>query len=327
MVVVLITNSGGTMSDWRTQQIERESRRKAGRKFCDGKLFASHDTTALLETVIRPGDRVCLEGDNQKQADHLATALAGVDNSRVHDLHIVQSGVVLSAHLDLFTKGIATKLYFSYSGPQGGAIARALYASKIQLGAIHTYIELFARYFVDLTPHVALIAAVSADREGNLYTGPNTEDTPTIVEATHFKSGIVVAQVNTVVERVPRVGYPWRPRRLRRGGAQPLLRGAIVYARSGGDYRNADPHRDARNQGHLRRIRHPAPQPRFTEVGRARDRKMVDSLRDRGVIRRPEDLNIDPLNANRQLLAARSIKDLVSWSGGLYRPPGKFRNW
>ena len=57
----------------------------------------------------------------------------------------------------------------------------------------------------------------------------------------------------------------------------------------------------------------------FTEVGRARDRKMVDSLRDRGVIRRPEDLNIDPLNANRQLLAARSIKDLVSWSGGLYR--------
>jgi malonate decarboxylase alpha subunit len=33
------------------------------------------------------------------------------------------------------------------------------------------------------------------------------------------------------------------------------------------------------------------------------------------------------LNANRQLLAARSVKDLVSWSGGLYRPPGKFRNW
>jgi malonate decarboxylase alpha subunit len=65
----------------------------------------------------------------------------------------------------------------------------------------------------------------------------------------------------------------------------------------------------------------------FTEVGRARDRKMVDSLRDRGVIGRPEDLNIDPLNANRQLLAARSVKDLVSWSGGLYRPPGKFRNW
>ena len=196
------------MSDWRTQQIEKESRLNAGRKFCDGKLFASHQTTALLEAVIRPGDRVCLEGDNQKQADHLATALAGVNNSKVHDLHIVQSGVVLPAHLDLFTKGIASKLDFSYSGPQGGAIARALYAGKIQLGAIHTYIELFARYFVDLTPHVALIAAVNADKEGNLYTGPNTEDTPTIVEATHFKSGIVVAQVNKVVDRVPRVDIP-----------------------------------------------------------------------------------------------------------------------
>jgi malonate decarboxylase alpha subunit len=181
------------MPEWRTQQSEKESRLNASRKLCDGKLFLSHDTTALLEAVIRPGDRVCLEGDNQNQADHLATALAGVDNSRVHDLHIVQSGVVLPAHLDLFTKGIASKLDFSYSGPQGGAIARSLYAGKIQLGAIHTYIELFARYFVDLTPHVAPIAAVSADREGNLYTGPNSEDTPTIVEATHFKSGIVVA--------------------------------------------------------------------------------------------------------------------------------------
>src|SRR6202043_2435873 len=174
----------------------------------DGKLFASHQTTALLEAVIRPGDRVCLEGDNQKQADHLATALAGVNNSKVHDLHIVQSGVVLPEHLDLFTKGIASKLDFSYSGPQGGAIARALYAGKIQLGAIHTYIELFARYFVDLTPHVALIAAVSADREGNLYTGPNTEVTPTVVEATAFKDGVVVAQVNEIVEHVPRVDIP-----------------------------------------------------------------------------------------------------------------------
>src|SRR5258708_14155044 len=28
---------------------------------------------------------------------------------------------------------------------------------------------------MDLTPHVARIAAVQADRDGNLYTGPNTE--------------------------------------------------------------------------------------------------------------------------------------------------------
>ena len=58
---------------------------------------------------------------------------------------------------------------------------------------------------MDLTPHVALIAANQADRDGNLYTGPNTEDTPTIVEAAAFKSGIVIAQVNEIVDKLPRV--------------------------------------------------------------------------------------------------------------------------
>ena len=65
----------------------------------------------------------------------------------------------------------------------------------------------------------------------------------------------------------------------------------------------------------------------YTDVGRARDARMVQRLRERGVIRRPEDLAIDPLDADRSLLAARSIKDLVRWSGGLYKPPSKFRNW
>ena len=65
----------------------------------------------------------------------------------------------------------------------------------------------------------------------------------------------------------------------------------------------------------------------FTPVGRGRDRKAVDELRKRGVIQRPEDLAIDPLDATRQLLAAHSIEDLVTWSGGLYHPPSKFRNW
>ena len=73
---------------------------------------------------------------------------------------------------------------------------------------MHTYLELFARYFIDLTPQVALIAAVSADRDGNLYTGPNTEDTPTVVEATAFKDGIVIAQVDRIVDKVPRVDIP-----------------------------------------------------------------------------------------------------------------------
>jgi malonate decarboxylase alpha subunit len=65
----------------------------------------------------------------------------------------------------------------------------------------------------------------------------------------------------------------------------------------------------------------------FTDVGRGRDRKAVEALRQCGVIRRPEDLGINLLDASRQLLVARSIKDLVTWSGGLYQPPSKFRNW
>ena len=65
----------------------------------------------------------------------------------------------------------------------------------------------------------------------------------------------------------------------------------------------------------------------YTDIGRARDARMVERLRERGVIRRPEDLGIDPLDADRNLLAARSIKDLMLASGGLYRPPSRFRNW
>ena len=155
-------------SKWHRQRGERQSRLQAASKYASGKLVAPENIQALLEAVIRPNDRVCLEGDNQKQADFLADTLANVNKSRVHDLHVVQSGIVLQAHLDLFERGIARRLDFSYSGPQGEAIARALTAGQIELGAVHTYIELFARYFMDLTPHVALVAAEQADGAGKV---------------------------------------------------------------------------------------------------------------------------------------------------------------
>jgi malonate decarboxylase alpha subunit len=65
----------------------------------------------------------------------------------------------------------------------------------------------------------------------------------------------------------------------------------------------------------------------YTAVGRGRDKRMVENLRDRGVIRRAEDLGIDKRMARRDLLAARTMKDLVRASGGLYDPPRRFRNW
>jgi malonate decarboxylase alpha subunit len=196
------------MTDWTKQKTARAARVNAGGRHAEGKRVHVEQLTAFLEAVLKPGDRVCLEGDNQKQADVLAAALSDVDPGKIHDLHMVQSGVVLPEHLDVFDKGIAKRLDYSYSGPQSARIARMLAAGKIDLGAVHTYLELFGRYFIDLTPNVALIAAVSADREGNLYTGPNTEDTPTIVEATSFKGGLVVAQVERIVDRVPRVDIP-----------------------------------------------------------------------------------------------------------------------
>ena len=65
----------------------------------------------------------------------------------------------------------------------------------------------------------------------------------------------------------------------------------------------------------------------YTAVGLGRDRRMVENLRDRGVIRRPEDFGVDPRQATRNLLAARSMRDLVRASHGLYTPPKRFRNW
>jgi malonate decarboxylase alpha subunit len=538
----------------------RDQRLQAGACHAEGKHVRRQDATALLEAVIRPGDRVCLEGDNQKQADLLAVALAAADVAKLYDLHLVQSGVVLPEHLDLFEKGIAKRLDYAYSGPQSTRIARLLFGGKIELGAVHTYLELFARYYIDLTPHVALIAAVSADRHGNLYTGPNTEDTPAIVEATAFKDGVVIAQVNEIVDTLPRVDIPgdWvhfvvesgKPfyveplftrdpaaitetqiltamlaikgiyapygvQRLNHGigfntaaielllptyGERLGLKGKVAshwalnphptlipaiesgwvqqihsfgsevgmddYIRARSDVFFTGPDgslrsnrafcqtaglyacdmfigstlqidlkgnsstvtadrvagfggapnmgSDARGRRHpskpwlqagkeadpdgpaaLRRGRKLVVQigetfgdknvPLFvehldaltlaeklkldlapvmvysddithivteegianlllcrdanereqairgvagyTQIGRNRDAAMVQRLRERGVIRRPEDLGIDPLDADRRLLAARSIKDLVHWSGGLYAPPSKFRNW
>jgi len=193
---------------WDHQRRSRDRRLTRARDCAAGKHVDAAAIGALLRAVIEPGDRVCLEGNNQKQADFLARALTALDPAAVNGLHMVQSVLALPEHLDVFENGIAAKLDFSFSGPQGARLARLVSAGRIDIGAIHTYLELFARYFVDLTPDVALICAQAADRDGNLYTGANTEDTPAIVEATAFKSGIVVAQVNEIVDRLPRVDVP-----------------------------------------------------------------------------------------------------------------------
>jgi malonate decarboxylase alpha subunit len=193
---------------WDSRREDKRDRLAQLAPYVSGKLVRRDSIVPLLESLLRAGDRVVLEGDNQKQADFLSRSLVQVDPARVHDLHLLIPSISRPEHLRLFERGIARRLDFSFSGAQSVRMAQLLDEGKIEIGSIHTYIELYARMFIDLTPHVALVCAAQADRAGNLYTGANTEDTPTIVEATAFRHGVVLAQVNEVVDEPPRVDIP-----------------------------------------------------------------------------------------------------------------------
>ncbi|MEH3023781.1 MAG: malonate decarboxylase subunit alpha [Pseudomonas oryzihabitans] len=177
----------------------------------DGKVLPTASIVAALEQLLAPGDRVVLEGNNQKQADFLSRSLAQVDPARLHDLHLIMPSVGRPEHLDLFERGIARKLDFSFAGTQSLRISQLLEDGLLEVGAIHTYIELYARLLVDLIPKVVLSAGFMADRAGNIYTGPSTEDSPALIEPAAFSDGIVIVQVNQLVDDVselPRVDIP-----------------------------------------------------------------------------------------------------------------------
>ena len=193
---------------WTTRRERKKRRllRLAG--YRDGRVIQKANMIAAMEELLEPGDRVCLEGNNQKQADFLSRMLAEVNPARIHSLHLLISVLSRPEHLDLFERKIANRVDFSFSGPQAVRLAEMVSDGRIQIGAIHTYLELFGRYFVDLTPDVSFIAADSADSAGNLYTGANTEETPLIAEATAFRDGLVIAQVNEISKSIPRVDIP-----------------------------------------------------------------------------------------------------------------------
>jgi len=201
-------NAVAAARNWTTRRAEKARRMAAAAAVASEGVIAREHIVDALHALIAPGDRVALEGNNQKQADFLSRSLAEVDPARVHDVHLLISSISRPEHLTLFERGIARKVDFSYAGPQSLRLAQMVEDGRLEIGAIHTYVELYARMFVDLTPHVALVCAEQADAEGNLYTGPNTEDTPTIVEATAFRHGIVIAQVNERTPKLPRVDVP-----------------------------------------------------------------------------------------------------------------------
>jgi malonate decarboxylase alpha subunit len=194
---------------WTTRRDEKQRRMQLIKPWMEGAIIPTERIIDALETVLVSGDRIVLEGDNQKQADFLSRSLVKIDPNKIHDLHLVISSISRPEHLTLFELGIAKKVDFAFAGPQSLRVSQLLEEGKLNIGAIHTYVELYSRLLVDLIPNVVFVCAEKADAEGNIYTGPNTEDTPVIVEAAAFHDGIVIVQVNQIVDKLPRVDIPF----------------------------------------------------------------------------------------------------------------------
>ena len=67
---------------WDTQRRSREARLARARSVTPGKIAEAAAIGALLQAIVEPGDRVCLEGNNQKQADFLARALTSLEDRK-----------------------------------------------------------------------------------------------------------------------------------------------------------------------------------------------------------------------------------------------------
>ncbi|MED4057268.1 malonate decarboxylase subunit alpha [Niallia taxi] len=196
------------VNKWTQKRDKKRAKLEKASRLLNGKFVDTSRIVELMELLIEPGSKVVLEGDNQKQASFLSKKLLEVNPSKVNELHMIMSSISMPEHLDIFDYGIASKIDFSYSGSQSLRVAQMIEDGTLKLGDIHTYLELFGRLFIDLIPDVVLVAADKADKDGNLYTGNNTEETPTIVEAAAFKDGIVIVQVNDIVDELPRVDIP-----------------------------------------------------------------------------------------------------------------------
>jgi hypothetical protein len=70
-----------------------------------GSILAPEKIVDALELLLKPGDRVVLEGDNQKQADFLSRSLVQVDPKKLQDLHLIISSISRPEHLSLFELG------------------------------------------------------------------------------------------------------------------------------------------------------------------------------------------------------------------------------
>jgi malonate decarboxylase alpha subunit len=184
--------------NWAVKKALKVERINSVQHISHGKVIPTEQMVAALECLLHKGD-------------FLARALEKVDSTKVNNLHMIMPSVSLPEHMNIFEKGIASKLDFAFAGQQSVRISQMLEDGILEIGAVHTYVELYARLYCNLIPNVALVCGFKADKHGNLYCGGSTEDTPSLVEAPAFKDGIVIAQVNEIVDEttdLPRVDIP-----------------------------------------------------------------------------------------------------------------------
>ena len=137
---------------FKDRKSRKQNKQQRAASFATGKHIATAQINELLSALIEPNDTVLMEGDNQKQATFLAKALTMLDPSVVHDLHIIIPSLQLDEHLELFQKGIASTLDFSYSGNQSKSIVTMIRSGKLVIRSLQTFIELYGRLFIDLSP-------------------------------------------------------------------------------------------------------------------------------------------------------------------------------
>ncbi|WP_177951743.1 malonate decarboxylase subunit alpha, partial [Klebsiella michiganensis] len=76
---------------WNRRRTEKQRRLTEAK--VSGKVIPTDQLVAVLEQLLAPGDRVVLEGNNQKQADFLSRMLAEVNPQKIHDLHMIMPSV------------------------------------------------------------------------------------------------------------------------------------------------------------------------------------------------------------------------------------------
>jgi len=126
---------------WTTRRDEKRRRMQRVRPWMDGPILPKARIIEALETLTVSGDRIVIEGDNQKQADFLSRSLPKVDPEKLHDLHLIISSISRPEHLTLFELVIAKKIDFAFAGPQSLRVSQLLEDGKLEIGAIHTWPE------------------------------------------------------------------------------------------------------------------------------------------------------------------------------------------